>query len=127
MRTWIAILFTIGLVTACGLLGKNAGTQAYLCLIIGTSIWVGIDSFKINLIKYKSGIAYQPEVLGILCAMFWFVCFPWYLSVRYKIRKGTAVLREEFKSWALTDAPMGPNELIQPWRGRALTRCLSKL
>ena len=63
-------------------------------LILLSSIWAGIDSSKIELKKYKSGIAYGPIVLAILCILLWIVAFPWYLVVRAKIKAGSAELKQ---------------------------------
>jgi hypothetical protein len=63
-------------------------------LILLSSIWAGIDSSKIELKKYKSGISYGPIVLTILCILLWIVAFPWYLVVRAKIKAGTAELKQ---------------------------------
>lgn len=62
--------------------------------ILLSSIWVGIDSSKIELKKYKSGISYGPIVLTILCLALWIVAFPWYLVVRTKIKDGKAELKQ---------------------------------
>jgi hypothetical protein len=88
-------------------------------LIVGTSIWVGIDSEKLGLVRFKTGIAYPPVLLGILCAGFWVVAFPWYLSTRRQIKTGQARLRCEFES-PMSDGQMSANGLIQPWRKREL-------
>ena len=62
-------------------------------IILVSSIWVGIDSSKLELKKYKSGISYGPVVMVILCLLLWIVAFPWYLIVRGKINAGTAELK----------------------------------
>lgn len=62
-------------------------------IILVSSIWVGIDSSKLELKKYKSGISYGPVVMVILCLLLWIVAFPWYLIVRGKINTGTAELK----------------------------------
>ncbi len=93
MKTWIAILFTSGLLAACILLSLLLGIDLTWFLVLSTSLWVSIDSLKIQLKRYRSGISYGPVVLFIECAMLWIVGFPWYLSMRYKIKTGTAVLK----------------------------------
>ena len=62
--------------------------------ILLSSIWVGIDSSKIELKKYKSGISYGTIVITILCLALWIVAFPWYLVVRAKIKDGKAELKQ---------------------------------
>ena len=65
-----------------------------ITILILSSIWAGIDSSKIELKKYKSGISYGPIVLTILCLALWIVAFPWYLVVRSKIKDGKAELKQ---------------------------------
>jgi len=59
-----------------------------------SAIWAGFDSKKIQLIRYKSGISYGPWSIWAGCLMLWIVAFPWYLAIRYKIKAGTAVLKD---------------------------------
>jgi hypothetical protein len=63
-------------------------------MVLGTSLWAAFDSSKIQLKRYKSGISYGPIVLFVACALLWIVGFPWYLIMRYKIKAGTAVLKD---------------------------------
>jgi hypothetical protein len=95
MKTWMAILFTIGLFAACIVLSALIRFNLTWFMVLGTAIWAAIDSSKIQLKRYKSGISYGPVVLFIACAMLWIVGFPWYLSMRYKIKSGTAVLNDK--------------------------------
>ncbi len=94
MKTWIAILFTIGLVAACIGISALTGFDPTWFMMLGTAIWAAIDSSKLQLKRYKSGISYGPVVLFIACALLWIVSFPWYLSMRHKIKTGTGVLKE---------------------------------
>jgi len=64
-------------------------------IVLGTGIWAAIDSSKIQLKRYKSGISYGPVVIFLCFAFLWIVAFPWYLIMRYKIKTGTAVLKDE--------------------------------
>jgi hypothetical protein len=122
MKTWIPILLTIGLFSGCALIYRLTETAVnpLIPMIVGTSVWVGIDSSRIHLARYKSGISYQPTTLGILCSFFWIVAFPWYLSTRHKIRSGRASLRKEFEPFRMSDGQIRPNGLVQPWQGRKL-------
>jgi hypothetical protein len=63
-------------------------------IILGTGIWAAVDSTKIQLRRYKSGISYGPVVIFICFVGLWIVAFPWYLILRYKIKTGTAVLKD---------------------------------
>jgi hypothetical protein len=120
MKTWIAILLTVGLIVACGFLVALTGINLLVPLIVGTSVWAGTDSARLHLRRYQSGISYTPVVLGILCSMVWFVGFPWYLSMRHKIISGKARLRPEFEPWDMASGQMSPKGLVQPWQGRKL-------
>jgi hypothetical protein len=96
MKTSQAILLTIALLLLTTTIGVNiAGknvTLSYL-MIFGTAIWAAIDSSRVHLQRYKSGISYAPVVLFFGLLLLWVVVFPWYLSVRSKILSGTAVLK----------------------------------
>ena len=63
-------------------------------IVLGTGIWAAVDSTKIQLKRYKSGISYGPVVIFICFVGLWIVAFPWYLILRYKIKTGTAILKE---------------------------------
>jgi len=63
-------------------------------MVLGTGIWAAVDSTKIQLKRYKSGISYGPVVIFICFVGLWIVAFPWYLIMRHKILTGTAVLKD---------------------------------
>jgi len=50
----------------------------------------------------------------------WPIVLPWYLGMRFKIWAGVARLRQEYQPWRMSDQTVGPNGLVQPWRGRRL-------
>ncbi|MGD0744902.1 MAG: hypothetical protein ABSA45_07090 [Verrucomicrobiota bacterium] len=98
MKTRDAILLTMALILLTSFVGlKVAGKYVPLSwfMILGTAIWAAIDSSKIHLKRYKSGISYGPVVLFFGFLLLWIVAFPWYLAMRYKITTGTAVLKDE--------------------------------
>jgi hypothetical protein len=94
MRPLPAILFSLGLLVACIVLYSILRLNVTWIMVLGTSLWAALDSSKIQLKRYKSGISYGPVVLFLACALLWIVGFPWYLIVRYKIKIGTAVLKD---------------------------------
>ncbi|MGZ4963163.1 MAG: hypothetical protein ACXWDN_10415 [Limisphaerales bacterium] len=103
MKTRDAILLTIALFLLTSFVGLKIGGANVLLssfLILGTAIWAAIDSSKIQLQRYRSGISYRPVVLFFGFLLLWVVAFPWYLSVRYKIKTGTAVLKDDATSIA---------------------------
>jgi hypothetical protein len=95
MKPWIAILFTIGLLVAAGVINVLTGFPFSLIMVLGTALWAATDSSKIQLKRYKSGISYGPVALFFGIALLWFIGFPWYLVMRYKIKTGTALLKDE--------------------------------
>jgi hypothetical protein len=95
MKTWIAILFTLGLLAASIVISAMIGFNLTWIMVLGTALWAAIDSTKIQLRRYKSGISSGPVVLFVACALLWIVGFPWYLAMRYKIQTGAAILKPE--------------------------------
>ena len=97
MKTRDAILLTIALILLTSFFGLNIAGRYFpfsWFMILGTAMWAAIDSSKIHLKRYKSGISYGPVALFFGIALLWIIGFPWYLSMRYKIKTGTAVLKE---------------------------------
>ncbi len=95
MKTWQAILFTCIIAIVAILFLPNG---FIFLIVLATSIWASVDSSKIELYKYKSGIAVKPVILLIGCLFIWIVAFPWYLSMRYKIKHGIAQLKDQYES-----------------------------
>ena len=103
MKFWTAILLTVGLFLACFAIAQVSGVNPTSVMIFGTSLWVAVDSSRIGLKRYKSGISYGPAVLFFACMMLWIVGFPWYLTMRHNIKTGNAVLKDEVKASAAGD------------------------
>lgn len=89
MRAWQAILFTLGIF----IVGLILPPWFMALAVFFTSLWASIDSGKIQLSRYKSGIALKPFMLFLGCLLLWIVAFPWYLAVRYRIKSGLAELK----------------------------------
>jgi hypothetical protein len=94
MKPPLAILFTIGLFIVCYYGSAFVHFDLVAIMVLGTALWAASDSSKLQFKRYKSGISYGPVVLFIACTLLWIVGFPWYLSMRHKIKSGTAVLKE---------------------------------
>jgi hypothetical protein len=94
MKTWLAIVFTIGLCVACEVVSDLIDFNLSWITIFGMALWAAVDSSKIQLRRYRSWISYGPVFLFFLCVLFGIVVFPWYLSMRHKIKSGTAVLKD---------------------------------
>jgi len=114
MKTLIAILITIALLAACVVVVRLTHVRHLeWAMILGTAAWAAIDSSKIGLKNYKSGLPYGPLVLFILIGGFWIVGFPWYLVVRSKIKAGKAILKDNpssVKSEQTEELPPGTGE-----------------
>ena len=97
MKAQDAIILTLALLLLTSFIRFDiAGHTVSLTLVmvIITAIWAAIDSSKIGLKRYKSGISYSPVVLLLGFWFLWIIAFPWYLIVRHKILNGTAVLKD---------------------------------
>jgi hypothetical protein len=73
---------------------SGSAVPLYTFMVFGTALWAALDSSKVQLQRYRSGIAHGPIVLFFGILLLWIVVFPWYLTIRYKIKTGTAVLRD---------------------------------
>ena len=94
MRGLVSGVISFGLLGLAMFLSAIAGVDCVMPMVVVTSIWVALDSKKLELKKYKSGISHSPGVLLVLCLALWIVGFPWYLTVRGRIKSGTAELKE---------------------------------
>ena len=97
MKTRDAVLLTIALFLFTSIIGfdfDGKRVPLYWFMIVGTALWAALDSRKIQLRRYQSGIAFGPVVLFIAISLLWVVGFPWYLAMRYKIKTGAATLKE---------------------------------
>jgi hypothetical protein len=53
-----------------------------------TALWAAVDSSKLRLRQFESGISCRPLFLFIGICLLWIVAFPWYLIVRGRIKDG---------------------------------------
>lgn len=95
MKTWQAILFTIVLF----IYFLYLPPLLVFLAILGTSIWTSVDSVKIGLYRYKSGISLKPFILFLCCMLLWIAAFPWYLAMRHSIASGKATLKDSEKTF----------------------------
>ncbi len=94
MKWYWAILFTIVILLVTLGVSGLVGFDLTLIMVPVTALLVAIDSKKIGLKNYKSGISYNPVVVFFAVGLLWIFGFPWYLHVRYKIKNGLAELKE---------------------------------
>jgi len=100
VKPWLALVVTLGILIATAVASELLEAPLALPMILLTALWAAIDSTRLQLKRYKSGISYGPVLLFFAVALLWIVGFPWYLIVRYKIKSGAAVLKEQ----PITDA-----------------------
>jgi hypothetical protein len=88
---------------------------------LASIIWAALDSRRVRLWRYHTGIAGGPVTIFVLLLVLgWPLVFPWYLGMRLKILFGVARWRDEYQPWQMSDPTVGPSGLVQPWRGRKL-------
>ena len=95
MAALYGILITIGVLILTGAVDVFLQTSITGYMILASGIWAAIDSSKIQLRKYPSGISYHPVILFLAVSVLWIIGFPWYLAVRYKIKKGLLTQKAE--------------------------------
>lgn len=94
MKTVAAILITLGLAVGCWILSSLVFFDFFLVVVLVTSIWAAFDSSKIELHRYKLGLACKPISLFCLLYLFWIFIFPWYLWARLKVLEGSVELKD---------------------------------
>jgi hypothetical protein len=96
MKTRHAVLLTIVLFLLGSFIRLDVAGRVVpvICfVVVGTAVWVAVDSAKLQLRDYRSPISYGPVFLFFGVLLLWAVAFPWYLSVRHQIQTGAAVLK----------------------------------
>ena len=95
MAALYGILITIGIFFMSVVIETMTQTAIFRYMILASGLWAAIDSSKIQLRKYPSGISYHPVILFLAVSLLWVFGFPWYLAVRYKIKKGLLAPKPE--------------------------------
>ncbi len=85
------VFFLLSAVVTVGaaVLERLLGIPWLVPLIFATATWAAWDSVRIRITDYRSGVSLSSVVLWFGIALFWIVGFPWYLTVRYRIARGT--------------------------------------
>ncbi len=113
MRVLKNIVFMLGLLLLAVIFGSvinsfnppapgTSGAVSTLCwgLVLGSAVGAAFISNKLEFRKYKTGMSYHPVSIFLVHVLFWAVAFPWFLTVRDKIKDGSAELKDEFKNEA---------------------------
>ncbi len=67
-------------------------------MIAVTALWAAYDSDRVGLRRYKTELSHGPIMVFLACAVLWILCFPWYLTLRHRIKSGTVMLRDGVKN-----------------------------
>lgn len=110
MRVFRNILIAVGLLVGAVALsivinvlippgpGSSGSTTAVVWLmILGTSVWAAINSHQLEFRSYKTSMDNHPVTIFVVHLLFWIIAFPWFLTVRARIKEGSAELKDEFK------------------------------
>jgi len=96
---WLkAFAAAFGLIVITVVVSRLMGINLMLAMILLTAAWAAVDSQKLQLNLYKTGISYGPVVLFLAIALLWLIGFPWYLVVRDQIKAGTLPLKNPASS-----------------------------
>ena len=86
-----AVLSALAIISPCvfvGFLSPAVAKAMLIVAVLGTSVWVAVDAWRLKVREYKSQLAAHPFVLFTASLGLWIVVFPVYLVVRSKIRAG---------------------------------------
>lgn len=124
MRVLKSILWTIAAVMIAGLTGllldrirplpSGRGEFVRICtvlMVLGTSLWASIASYRLEFRKYKTGMPYHPVTIFLLHVLCWILAFPFFLTAWQSIRSGEADVKDEFKP----KGPIVPAGLSKAW------------
>jgi hypothetical protein len=95
MKILLAIIITAALLAAGYIISALAGFDVFWLLIPLTSLWVAIDSAKLEMSRYKVLTNARPLGIFCVCALLWIFIFPLYLETRWRVKNGIARLKEE--------------------------------
>jgi hypothetical protein len=91
LNPWMAILITIGILLFMIVGIEVVGPFFPFLVVVGSAIWVAVETSKLELNKYKSGNS--PIVMFAGCCLLWIVVFPWFLVMQSKVKNGLAQLK----------------------------------
>ncbi len=75
--------------------GAIKGMQGLL--LFSTALWAAISSNRLEFRRYQTALSYHPVTIFIVSLAFWIVVFPWFLTVRYKVKNGLVAVKPEFR------------------------------
>ncbi len=93
MKRMQAIMLTLGIVVVSIIITRITMFNVVVPIVIITSLWMAIDSHRLQLSKYESDIPHKPFIVFCLGLGLWIVIFPMYLETRYKIKNHLVELK----------------------------------
>jgi hypothetical protein len=94
---------------------------AQYALIFASTLWMALDASRLKLKKYKTVLAGNSAWLFIIGLLLWIPIFPWYLYIRYKIKRGELPLA----SSSGNEMPKRKKIMWSIWGGAAAAILLS--
>ena len=93
-KAWVVVCLVAGLLAVFAI---YSGEILIPVTAFCTAGIAAFDSGPVGLRRYKTGLAYGPVGLFVVCALLWPFSIIWYFVVRVRIARGTMPLREELK------------------------------
>ncbi len=97
MKTWQIYLLILAVIFfIVNFLPEDMFKPVTSLLVFGTSYWAYKDSKKLQISKYKKTWltpSTSPTGVLVICAAFWLIAFPAYISYRQKIVEGKIPLK----------------------------------
>jgi hypothetical protein len=117
MKLWNAICLTVCLYLGSIMVSVEIHHNVAWYMTLITTLWAAIDSSKIQLKRYMSGVG--PIAFFFLCMLLWLVGFPWYLWMRHQILTGKAELKTNDPRCVRCEELINPELAVCPkcgWR-----------
>ena len=100
MKLWQAILLMSMFTALLVLMDSYSRDLSQTTLAIaywGSLIWVANDVRKINIEKYKTALPDTPQKYFWSMIFFWYIVFPGYLGLKWRIKNGKQPLKNTNK------------------------------
>ena len=130
------VLITIGLLVFAGITGFTLealigngrdypgairGMQGLL--IFSTALWAAISSYRLEFRRFKTALSLHPMIIFFANLLLWIVVFPWFLTIRYKIKHKLIDVKRDFQNASNENSlarplpatlPAAPRTIIPP-------------
>jgi hypothetical protein len=93
-KAWVAVCLVADLLAVFAIYSREILIPVTAFCTTGIAAF---DSEHVGLRRYKTGLAYGPVGLFVVCALIWPFFIIWYFVLRVRIARGTMPLRDELK------------------------------